>query len=196
MSGVVFILCLMVVAVYGRPVPYTPFEHSPFEGKQMEEIERLRLRGVSEKEIFARNAHPHPAVVPARKPSSQFLTFLSGLCPQARVMTERESSVVATVEETSTGDETEAKEAEKKVGVTKKVKVTQAKEKGLEQMREMQASVDSDQSKSEDTDKRHEREHLEQSHTVKKVLDNTERDGESAELVAAIKKVEKSKMED
>ena len=38
----------MAAMLLGRAIPYTPFEHSPFEGAQMEEIERLRLHGVSE----------------------------------------------------------------------------------------------------------------------------------------------------
>ena len=38
----------MAAMVIGRAVPYTLFEHSPFEGARMKEIERLRLRGVSE----------------------------------------------------------------------------------------------------------------------------------------------------
>lgn len=153
------------------------------------------------KEIFARNAHPRPVAVPAEDTSSQLLTFLYGLLPRTRGLAElndsvRESDVVAIVERTSTGDESAAKEAEKKVVVTKKVKVTQGTGEGTEQRREMQAAVTHDQSNSENTDKRDEHERVEESHTVKKVLDNTERDGESAELVEAMdKKADMSEME-
>ncbi|MCJ1433526.1 hypothetical protein MMC27_002889 [Xylographa pallens] len=59
----VLLLVVLAAGALGRAVPYTAFEggRSPFEGRQMEAIERLRLRGASEKEIFAR--FPRPALV-------------------------------------------------------------------------------------------------------------------------------------
>ncbi|MCJ1244698.1 hypothetical protein MMC30_001897 [Trapelia coarctata] len=55
---------LGIVGVGARAVPYTTFEErggrSPWEGERMREVEGLRVRGVSEKEIAAHFSTPHP----------------------------------------------------------------------------------------------------------------------------------------
>ncbi|MCJ1395735.1 hypothetical protein MMC18_008621 [Xylographa bjoerkii] len=105
----VTILLLLVLAagVLGRAVPYTAFEgRSPFEGRQMEAIERLRLRGASE-EIFARFPHPAPAPVAASETPSQWSGFLYSVLAKLGVDSEQQGDVVQTIEEKMAGGEGE-----------------------------------------------------------------------------------------
>ncbi|MCJ1320469.1 hypothetical protein MMC15_005808 [Xylographa vitiligo] len=106
-----FLLVLLAARAQGRAVPYTTFEgRSPFEGRQMEAIERLRLRGASEKEIFARFPRPGTALGPvaAGKMPSQWSGLLKSVLAKLGVDGEQRGGVVESIEGRMAGGEGES----------------------------------------------------------------------------------------
>ncbi|MCJ1379268.1 hypothetical protein MMC17_002369 [Xylographa soralifera] len=102
-------LLALAAGVLGRAVPYTTFEgHSPFEGRQMEAIERLRVRGASEKEIFARFPHPAPAPVTAGEAPSQWSGLLYSVLAKLGVDSEQQGDVVESIKGKMAGEEGES----------------------------------------------------------------------------------------
>ncbi|MCJ1403503.1 hypothetical protein MMC11_006726 [Xylographa trunciseda] len=102
------ILAVLAAGTLGRAVPYTAFEgRSPFEGRQMEAIERLRLRGASEKEIFARFARPVPAPVAGGEAPSQWSGLLYSVLARLGVDGEQQGGVVESIEGKMAGGERE-----------------------------------------------------------------------------------------
>ncbi|MCJ1286480.1 hypothetical protein MMC26_005826 [Xylographa opegraphella] len=111
----------------GRAVPYTAFEgRSPFEGSQMEAIERLRARGASEKEIFARFPHPLPAPVAVGETPSQWSGLLYSVLVKLGVDSEQQGDVVETIEGKMAGEEREHDKRAVGEGVEEMVDDTQA----------------------------------------------------------------------